>query len=318
MPKISIITTSYKHQDFIKETIESVLSQTFEDWELLIWDDSPDILTRNIIEKYVEKYPSKIKAWHHSENKWIIDNMNFLLENISPNSEYITFLEWDDIFIKDNLEEKILYLSKNKDINFIYNWYSEINSKWIILNNNIKQKIIKNISINNIIETWENFIKSFWCITFRSKIFNKFYPLSSPNWEKMFWLLDFFTYMKILPNIKIWHIEKPLLLYRYHDNNFSAYKDKNKLFKENISIYKYLLNQYKLEPKITKIIKYRINYIKSISNIYNNNKKESFKYLIKTFKYSLNLNLFNRVKIIVRIIIPKIINNYIIKFNERK
>jgi glycosyltransferase involved in cell wall biosynthesis len=36
MPKISIITTTYKHQDFIAQTIESILSQTFTDWELLI------------------------------------------------------------------------------------------------------------------------------------------------------------------------------------------------------------------------------------------------------------------------------------------
>jgi len=93
MPKISIITTTYKHQDFIVHTIESVLAQTYTDWELLIGDDSPDNATWNIIKEYVNKYPDKIKAWHHSPNKGIVDNMNFLISQTSPDSDYISFLE---------------------------------------------------------------------------------------------------------------------------------------------------------------------------------------------------------------------------------
>jgi len=93
MPKISIITTTYKHQDFIAQTIESVLAQTYTDWELLIGDDSPDNATWDIIQKYVDKYPDKIKAWHHSPNKGIVDNMNFLIEEASDESDYISFLE---------------------------------------------------------------------------------------------------------------------------------------------------------------------------------------------------------------------------------
>ena len=69
MSKISIITTSYKHQDFIAQTIDSILAQTFSDRELLIGDDSPDDATRDIIQSYVSKYPDKIKARHHSPNK---------------------------------------------------------------------------------------------------------------------------------------------------------------------------------------------------------------------------------------------------------
>ena len=69
MPKVSIITTTYKHQDFIAQTIESVLAQTFTDRELLIGDDSPDDATWNIIQDYVKRYPEKIKARHHNPNK---------------------------------------------------------------------------------------------------------------------------------------------------------------------------------------------------------------------------------------------------------
>jgi glycosyltransferase involved in cell wall biosynthesis len=93
MPKFSIITTTYKHEQFITETIESVLSQSFSDWELLIGDDSPDDATWGIIEPYMQKYPDKIRAWHHTPNRGIVDNMNFLISQVDPSSEYITFLE---------------------------------------------------------------------------------------------------------------------------------------------------------------------------------------------------------------------------------
>jgi glycosyltransferase involved in cell wall biosynthesis len=93
MPKFSIITTTYKHEKFITETIESVLAQSFVDWELLIGDDSPDGATWNIIEKYRQKYPDRIRTWHHTPNKGIVENMNYLISQVDSSSEYITFLE---------------------------------------------------------------------------------------------------------------------------------------------------------------------------------------------------------------------------------
>ena len=93
MPLFSIITTTYKHEKFIADTIESVIAQTLTDWELLIGDDSPDNTTWNIIQPYVTMYPDKIKAWHHSPNKGLVDNMNFLITQVNPDSKYIAFLE---------------------------------------------------------------------------------------------------------------------------------------------------------------------------------------------------------------------------------
>jgi teichuronic acid biosynthesis glycosyltransferase TuaG len=50
MPKISIITTTYNHQNYIEKTIQSILDQTISDWELLIGDDSPGEETWEVIE----------------------------------------------------------------------------------------------------------------------------------------------------------------------------------------------------------------------------------------------------------------------------
>jgi len=67
MPKISIITTTYKHEKFVRDTIESVLAQTFTDWELLIGDDNSPDKTYEIVLEYAKK-DSRIKVWKNPTN----------------------------------------------------------------------------------------------------------------------------------------------------------------------------------------------------------------------------------------------------------
>lgn len=67
MPKISIITTTYNHESFIADAIDSVLSQSFTDWELLIGDDKSSDKTYLIACEYAKKDP-RIRVWQHSEN----------------------------------------------------------------------------------------------------------------------------------------------------------------------------------------------------------------------------------------------------------
>ena len=120
MPRFSIITTAYKHEKFIAATIESITAQSFTDWELLIWDDSPDEETWKVIGSYTKKYPNRIRAWHHSPNKGIVENMNFLISQVSEDSEYIAFLEWDDTYTIDALEKKYATFQVHHDVWLVY------------------------------------------------------------------------------------------------------------------------------------------------------------------------------------------------------
>jgi len=131
---VSIILTCYRQEKFIEETILSVVNQTYKNRELLIWDDSPDNNCRKIISKYLEKYPDKIKAWHHNPNKWIVNNMQFLLWQKDKKSDYITFLEWDDCLFSEYLEKKLEIFSKHTNIQLVYNELTTIDEKWKVIN----------------------------------------------------------------------------------------------------------------------------------------------------------------------------------------
>lgn len=55
MPKVSIITASYNYEKYIRETIESVMSQTFQDWEMIIIDDGSTDNSVEVIKAYCKK-----------------------------------------------------------------------------------------------------------------------------------------------------------------------------------------------------------------------------------------------------------------------
>ena len=227
MPKISIITTTYNHKNFIRYTIESVLSQTFSDWELLIWDDSPNDDTREIVQEYVKKYPNKIKARHHKPNKWIVDNMNFLLSQVSEESEYISFLEGDDMYTLDNLEEKIKIFIQFPDVCLVYNDLQTVDK------NNIVQKKswyenkppFKN---NKLVDRYSFVSNPAGIMSYSSVILKKTIlhsiPIRQLRKSSSYATSDWDLFWRIVCSYKSYYINKQLTIYRWHDNNVSKQK----------------------------------------------------------------------------------------------
>ncbi len=315
MPKVSIITTTYNHKDFIKDTIESILSQTFTDWELLIWDDSPDELTWNIIKDYVKKYPDKIKAWHNSPNKWIVDNMNFLLGNISNNSEYIAFLEWDDLFNENNLEKKLRIFENNPDTMLVYsdidiiNWDGKIFIKDFYKVNKLQKIKNKEISKKDYIKIKQSLLVTWSNICIRKKIIDDIKIINITN-EKKYWWSDYDFWFQVSTRYKIYWIEESLVKYRKHWSNISS--DFNHMINLNNSIIDYYLKNKIIDEKLYNYKLYWLITLKSLNYIINNDKKNSF----KEFKNSLKHNIFSfpiyKLAIIFFLIMPNKLNKIIL------
>jgi teichuronic acid biosynthesis glycosyltransferase TuaG len=107
---VSIITPSYKTEKFIAQTIESVLSQTYQNWEMIIVDDvSPDN-SNDIVEEYCKK-DSRIKLIKLEENIGPAVARNKAIEE--ANGRYIAFLDSDDLWIPEKLEKQIKFMESN-------------------------------------------------------------------------------------------------------------------------------------------------------------------------------------------------------------
>jgi len=118
--KISVIMSSYNHDKYIAEAIDSVLRQTYENWELIIVDDGSSDRSLEIIKGYVNKHPDKIKFLIHPGHKNMGLSLTYQLGIKNSTGGYIAFLESDDIWREDSLAVKIKPFGKHNDIALVY------------------------------------------------------------------------------------------------------------------------------------------------------------------------------------------------------
>lgn len=120
MNKVSIIMPSYNAAKFIAASIQSVIEQTYNNWELLITDDCSKDDTVKIVEQFLEK-DNRIKLFSTGKNSGPACARNKSLENAT--GKYIAFLDSDDIWVSNKLETQLKFMIE-KNIAFSFSSYS--------------------------------------------------------------------------------------------------------------------------------------------------------------------------------------------------
>ena len=120
-PLVSIITPVYNNANVIMETINSVLEQSYTNWELILIDDCSTDQTTAILEPLVERN-SKIKLHRHRKNKGAAESRN--LGTKMAQGSYIAFLDADDLWSVNKLELQVNQIQENiTDVSFgSYEW----------------------------------------------------------------------------------------------------------------------------------------------------------------------------------------------------
>ena len=108
---VSIVMVNYNHEDFIEEAIESVLKQTYRNWELIIIDDGSTDQSCKIIKNYADNNKRIIPIFLE-KNSHICVATNIGLDRIS--GEFVARLDSDDVWEMDKLEKQINYLEDNQ------------------------------------------------------------------------------------------------------------------------------------------------------------------------------------------------------------
>lgn len=117
-PLVSIIMPAYNAERFIKESVESVINQSYKNWELLVINDSSKDSTKSIVESYMEK-DSRIKLLNQDVNKGVVEARNRGIRE--SEGKYIAFLDSDDLWSANKLQIQIEYMLSNK----VYMTYTE-------------------------------------------------------------------------------------------------------------------------------------------------------------------------------------------------
>ena len=113
---MSIILTSFNHEKYLAEAIDSALGQTFSDFELIIWDDHSDDRSWPIITGYSDE---RIKAFRNEERTRGIYGINRAISEVAT-GEYIAIHHSDDVWRLDKLEKQVAYLDEHHDVGAVF------------------------------------------------------------------------------------------------------------------------------------------------------------------------------------------------------
>lgn len=123
--QVSIITPNYNGVRYLSYAIESVLNQTWDNWEMIIIDDCSTDQSISMIEQYRAKEP-RIKLLFSQNNAGPANARNIGLNHAS--GQYIAFLDSDDIWFPQKLEKQIIFMQTN-DVALTFSSYEIIDSK---------------------------------------------------------------------------------------------------------------------------------------------------------------------------------------------
>lgn len=112
-PTVSVILSTYNRATYLPKAIDSILSQTFQDFEFIIIDDGSIDKTQEVITAYQEKDP-RIKVYKNKRNKGLVHNLNFGIKK--ARGKYIARMDDDDISLPTRFEKQVAFLKENPHI----------------------------------------------------------------------------------------------------------------------------------------------------------------------------------------------------------
>ncbi|HIF9538797.1 TPA: glycosyltransferase [Photobacterium damselae] len=208
MPKVSIVLPVFNAEDYVKEAIESVLNQTFRDFELIIINDGSTDNSSLIINKIHDKRIVYIEQ----ENKGLSKSLNLGISK--ARGTYIARMDADDICMPDRLLKQVEVFEKNPDIAIVCGNVIYINSQGVgdrVSLTPSKDKAIRfKLKKGNVI-----FHPS---TMFRLNIYNK-----TRGYDENIncYIEDYILWLQILEYGNIFCIKEPILKYRVLDNSIS-------------------------------------------------------------------------------------------------
>ena len=209
--KVSIITPMYNTQKFIAKAIESVRSQTYQNWEMLIINDKSKDKSFEIANEFAKK-DDRIKIVNVKQNVGVVRGRNQLIEKAT--GKYIAFLDADDFWHEKKLEKQINFM-KEKDAAISCTEYMRVREDETKINEVIiKEKISYKDMLKN------NYLGCLTVIYDAQKLGKRYFKQRDKNEDYVLWL-------EIVKEVKIiYGLKENLAFYRVLDNSRSSNKFK--------------------------------------------------------------------------------------------
>lgn len=258
LPKVSIVTITYNHENYILEALNSFLAQKYEGpIEVIIANDNSPDNTNQVISNFLATtiIPDniEIKYTNHAANKGMMDNFVWALKQAS--GKYITFCEGDDYWIDPlKLQKQVVFLEKNKEYCFVSSNYK------ILRKGNIIDRII---DVPNNIITKEVYLK-YWVFQLFTVLIRKS-DINLLKFESLLIKNDTTLGYTLISEKKGFYFNDFFGVYRHHVGGvYSMVKEHDRIKHEYIT-YLELKNNFTSNKKINKL------FFNSLIEVLNNN-----------------------------------------------
>jgi glycosyltransferase involved in cell wall biosynthesis len=280
-PLVSIVINCYNGEKYLRQSIESVLDQSYQNFELIFWDNKSTDQSKNIIQSYQDK---RIRYFYSKNHTTLYQARNLALKECK--GDFLCFLDVDDYFFINKIAQQLLYFNDQK-VGVVYSnyyrYYENINkkkllTKKILPSGNLTQYILEESQI------------SFMTVMIRKKSLDSL----EFNFDQKYSILgDYDLLYRLSFNWNFCYINEPLAVYRIHNNNFSKnfilFIDELKdWYNKNYSIF---INKKNYIYK-------KIIYFQALKYL---SEKKFLKFLIELWKYPMSLN---KIKLFLIMITP--------------
>lgn len=208
LPLVSVIMNCHNGEKYLKEAVKSLISQTFNKWELIFWDNKSLDNSAKIIKRFKEK---RIRYFKSKKFSSLYEARNLAVKKAK--GKFIAFLDVDDLWEKDKLEKQVNYFKNNKEIKFVYSNFFLINKKKNIKRIGYNYELPSGLVTQKILNTYSVGIVT---VMMDKQIFNKYKFNNKYNI-----IGDFDLFIKISQKYRFGCIQLPLASYRVHSSNFS-------------------------------------------------------------------------------------------------
>ncbi len=204
LPLISVIIPTFNAVDFLQRAIESVLHQTYRNFEILVIDDGSTDNTRLVTQE------SKVIKYFYQENKGLSSARNIGIQK--SKGEYLVFLDADDWLEKDALQQNLLVIKNKPGIAFVSGNYYLLRAK-----SNEVETIMTTVKYNHYIRLLQsNYIGMHAAVMFQRWVFQQFrYDETLKACE------DYDLYLAITRSYPVIHHQKFIATYYFHSSGLS-------------------------------------------------------------------------------------------------
>lgn len=238
MPKISVIMPVYNVKtEWLKESIESIINQTYSNFEFIIIDDGSDNPLDEIVNSYND---NRIILYRKEQNQGIANAINDGLK--IAKGEYIARMDADDISSPERFEKQISYLQHNPNISILGTCYETFPKKSII---KLPQK-------PKYMDLLEKCCIAHPSVMFRKEDFEQF----NLKYNSKYKCEDYELWSRAIRVLEFANLQEILLKYRLHESNCSNYSPefKTSVIQVRQNMLNYLTENTKIQKKILKII----------------------------------------------------------------